>query len=64
MARKRYKKKRADYRKGGRVSLDSGGWLGRGNVSIAGSGRYYATPTQINRAMTSEEIEDLSLIHI
>ncbi len=47
MARKRYKKKRADYRKGGRVRFDAGGrgddWRSSGALSRAGSGRYYAT---------------------
>ena len=64
MARKRYKKKRADYRKGGRVRFDAGGrgddWKSSGNLSIAGSGRYYATPTQVNRPMRDEEIDEQS----
>ena len=37
MARKRYKKKRADYRKGGRVSFDRGG-VGRGSGPMRGQG--------------------------
>jgi hypothetical protein len=64
MARKRYKKKRADYRKGGRVRFDAGGigddWKSAGLLSRAGSGRYYSTPTQINRAMTREETDKQS----
>mgnify|MGYP003114377968 CR=1 FL=1 len=59
MARKRYKKKRADYRKGGRVRFDAGGrgddWRSSGALSRAGSGRYYSTPTQVNRATTGRE---------
>ena len=61
MARKRYKKKRADYRKGGRVRFDAGGgWGDDWKTELASSSRYYATPTQVNRPMTSEETEEQS----
>ena len=58
MARKRYKKKRADYRKGGRVRFDAGGigddWKSEGLLSRAGSGRYYATGQNSGAAVSPD----------
>ena len=55
MARKRYKTKRQDYRKGGRVRFDAGGWGNDWKTAMASNARYMGTPVQMNRPTTERE---------